>query len=263
MRLPLETELTNATAHSLYQWDRREYFAVDTKNYWTIHYRNRLETILRAMSDFVPAGGSILDIGCAQATASLLLAERGFKVTAVDANPESLQYAKLRYEFGDITFLCMDAMTLSLKGEFDAILLGEIVEHVPRPSVLVKECRDRLRRGGIICITTPNGLSLHNWLIPRYDPSMEETNRMNTSSGLGGRETHLFNFRPSQLRHLVLEAGLVIERWGFLNSYAVNPIGIHRVLPKQVAESINRLFSRLPVLCYYATMTLFIVARKP
>lgn len=263
MRLPSEKELSSATARKVYQWDVREYFAVDANRYWAIHYRNRLDTILRVVSELTPAGGSVLDIGCAQATASILLAERGFKVTAVDANPESIEYARLRVEFGDITFLCADATKLSLNGNFDAVLLGEVLEHVPRPGTLVQQCRDRLGEGGIIVITTPNGLSPHNWVLRNYDrQTMEAADRANMPSGLGGRETHLFCFRPNQLRDLVRRSGLLIERQELLNSYVINPIGLHRFLPLHAAERLNRFCSRMPLLASFTTMTQFIVARK-
>ncbi len=265
MRLPSVEELDTATALTLRRWDLREYFATDAKHYWAIHYWNRLETILRGVSEMVPAGGSILDIGCAQATASILLAERGFKVTAVEANSESIEYAKSRVEFGEISFICANATTnLSLEAPFDAILLGEVLEHVPRPGALVQRCRDMLRRGGIVVITTPNGLSPHNWLMPRYNPgTMEVPERANLPSGLGGRETHLFCFRPSQLRDLVRSRDLVIERHELLNSYVINPVGLHGVLPLPVAKRLNLLFSRIPLLASITTMTQFLVARKP
>jgi SAM-dependent methyltransferase len=264
MRLPLEDELNTVTGRVLRQWDLREYFASNAGHYWAIHYRNRLEAILRAVSDSVPAGGSVLDIGCAQATAAILLAERGFKVTAVEANPESIEYAKLRVEFGDISFVCTDATRLSLEGRFDAILLGEVVEHVPRPGALVQRCREMLSRGGIVVITTPNGLSPHNWVLPRYDPrTMEVPARANLPSGLGGRETHLFCFRPSQLRDLVRGRDLIVERHELLNSYIINPLGLHRILPLTAAERLNQSFSRVPFLATITTMTQFLVARKP
>jgi 2-polyprenyl-3-methyl-5-hydroxy-6-metoxy-1,4-benzoquinol methylase len=264
MRLPSEEELHTAGARTLRRWDLREYSAVDVRYYWSIHYRNRLDTILRAMSDLVPAGGSVLDIGCAQATASILLAERGFHVTAVEANLESIEYAKLRVQFGKISFICADATRLSLRAHFDAILLGEVLEHVPRPGTLMRSCRDMLRRGGVMVITTPNGLSPHNWLLPTYDSEkMETPDRENLPSGLGGRETHLFCMRPSQLRNLVRNSGLVIERYDLLNSYIINPLGLHRILPLSTAERLNRWFSQLPLLATVTTMTQFLVARKP
>jgi SAM-dependent methyltransferase len=237
---------------------------VDAKHYWAIHYRNRLETILRAVLDLVPSGGSVLDIGCAQATASILLAELGFKVVAVEANPESIEYAKLRVEFGDISFICGDATRLFLGEAFDAIMLGEVLEHVPRPGVLIQQCRDMLRGGGIVVITTPNGFSPHNWLLPHYDPgTMEEAARADLPSGLGGRETHLFCFRPSQLEALVRGRDLVIERRELLNSYVVSPLGLHRFLPLPAAMRLNRVFSRAPLVSTITTMTQFLVARKP
>lgn len=264
MRLPSTEELNSAISYRLRQWDAREYFAQDAKHYWTIHYRNRLNAILQAVSELTPAGGSVLDIGCAQATASILLAERGFKVTAVEANPESIEYAKKRVEFGDITFLCADATQLALVAGFDAILLGEVLEHVPRPGTLLKQCHAMLHRGGVVVITTPNGLSPHNWVLRRYDPqTMESPDRANVSSGLGGRETHLFCLRPNQLRSIVRGSGLVIERYELLNSYVVNPLGLHRILPLYVAQRLNRLFSRIPLFATFTTMTQFLVARKP
>jgi 2-polyprenyl-3-methyl-5-hydroxy-6-metoxy-1,4-benzoquinol methylase len=264
MRLPSEEELHTARARTLRRWDLREYFAVDPSYYWSIHYRNRLETILRTVLDLVPAGGSILDIGCAQATASILLAERGFKVTAAEASQESIEYAKLRVEFGKISFVCTDANSLSLEEEFDAVLLGELLEHVPRPGALIQQCRGMIRSGGLIVITTPNGLSPHNWLLPTYVPQIMETaNRANLPSGLGGRETHLFCFRPGQLKNLVRGSGLVIKRYELLNSYVINPLGLHRVLSLSAAERLNRWFSRTPVLANFTTMTQFLVAQNP
>ena len=263
MRLPSKTELKTETAREIYGWDIREYFATDPKHYWAIHYRNRLEHILQAMADFVPAGGTILDIGCAQATASLLLAERGFKITAVEANPESLEYARLRYESGDITFSCGAVMNLSLNEKFDAILLGEVLEHVPRPGTLLRQCRDWLNRIGIVVITTSNGLSPHNWVIPRYKASsIESPDRASVASGLGGRETHLFCFRPLSLRNLMQKNGYKIELQELLNSYFTNPIGLHKLLSLRLTEKFNRAFSRIPVLASFTTMTQFIVARK-
>ena len=263
MRLPSETELKTETAREIYKWDIREYFSTDPKHYWSIHYRNRLEHILQATDDFVPAGGSVLDIGCAQATASLLLAERGYRVTAIEANPESIDYAQLRYETGDINFLCEDAMQLSPDKKYDAILLGEVLEHVPRSGTLIGQCHGWLNRDGILVITTPNSLSPHNWMMPRYKSGeMESPNRAKVASGLGGRETHLFCFRPRQLQKLVRESGFVIIRQELLNSYFTNPIGLHRILPLPLTEKLNRSFSHVPFLASFTTMTQFIVARK-
>ena len=272
MRLPNESELTTETARALYQWDLRECFATDPRHWWTIHYRNRLDKILKTMSDFVPVGGQILDIGCAQATAALMLAERGFRVTAVDANQESLDYAQLRHESGDINFVCMDAMKLSLKGPFDAILLGEVIEHVPRPGTLLRECVEMLRPNGIIVVTTPNGRSLHNWRLPPYDESMEVEERADVPSGIGVGDgalaklepnpLHLFCFRRRQLSEVAVKCGLTLEHSELLNSYVVNPIQLHKILPLKITKWLNQICSQIPVLADFTTMALFVVGKK-
>lgn len=263
MKLPAESELKSSIAQELFRWDLREYFSKDSKNYWTLHYKNRLNCILQAISDFIPPGGKILDIGCSQATAAILLAERGYKVTAVDARPECIQYAKMRYEFGDCTFINGDATSLKLDHKFDAIILGEVIEHVPQPAKFIARCKELLRESGIIVLTTPNGLSPHNWLLRGYDPRlMESSEWADVQSGLGGRETHLFCFRPNQFASMLQRSGLKIERFKFLNSYIINPIGLHMFLPQQAIEKLNQTFSCLPILSKYFTMTLFAVARK-
>jgi 2-polyprenyl-6-hydroxyphenyl methylase/3-demethylubiquinone-9 3-methyltransferase len=220
-----------------------------------------------AIIEGVPPGGKVLDIGCAQATAAILLAERGYDVTAVDADPHCLEYARRRYEFGKCRFVCVDAVRaegLDVLGTgFDGVILGEVLEHVPRPRKLLQNCLRVLQPGGVLVITTPNGESPHNWLMRRYDPaSMEVPSRASTPSGLGGRETHLFNFQMRTLLALLQNCGFTIRRRAYLNSYIVNPVGLHRLLSQSAAAALNRFCARMPVLARYSTMTLFVVAQK-
>ena len=46
--------------------------------------------------------------------------------------------------------------------EFDTLIAGELVEHLKRPVVFVKEAQRVLKKGGIMVITTPNRGSLIN-----------------------------------------------------------------------------------------------------
>src|SRR5207342_664659 len=77
-------------------WDRRL-----TPQIWN-QYHNQLDYYLGIAGD-EPL--SVLDVGCAQGTLALLLAERGHHVTAVDIRPQFLDYAKSRHTHGDIRFL--------------------------------------------------------------------------------------------------------------------------------------------------------------
>jgi 2-polyprenyl-3-methyl-5-hydroxy-6-metoxy-1,4-benzoquinol methylase len=270
MKLPREDEATSLTARNLRRWDLREYFSRDPKDFQTIHYLNRLKTILDTVAHACTYRAAILDIGCAQGTAAILLAERGYRVVAVDADPECLRYAGLRYEFGDCSFVCADVNreggleSVAPGTEFDLVLLGEVLEHLPRPGTLLKTAATRLRPGGALIVTTPNGAAPHNWAFLGYDPhKMEAHDRSEMGSGLGARETHLFNFRMRTLLETIEAAGLRADRLEFVNSYVVNPIGVHRVLPVAAAATLNRVMSRVPLIREVFTMTLFVLARKP
>lgn len=267
MKLPSRSSLSNPTEEALWNWDTLEYFSPDPKAFWTIHYRNRLEVILSRIGSSVHPGGAILDVGCAQGTAALLLAERGYDVVAVDADPNCLRYARRRYESGNCRFICLDATAgiglQAIRREFDAILLGEVLEHVPRPRKLLVHCRERLHPGGRLFVTTPNGESPHNVRFKKYDPAiMEAPERDGIPSGLGGRETHLLNFRMQSLLALTRSCGFEVDHSSYLNSYVINPLGFHRFLSAAVITKLNRFCSRIPMIARFSTMTLFVAARK-
>lgn len=45
------------------------------------------------------------------------------------------------------------------EGTFDAILLGELIEHIEEPYKALKKCHKVLQKGGKLILTTPNPLS--------------------------------------------------------------------------------------------------------
>jgi hypothetical protein len=134
---------------------------------------------------------------------------------------------------------------------------------VPRPGSLIANCAEKIQPGGGLVISTPNGQSPHNWRFQRYDPMvMESSEREKMASGLGARETHLFNFRMRTLLELLRSRSFIIRRSAYLNSYVINPIGLHRALSATAAATLNRFCARLPGIARYSTMTLFVLAGK-
>src|SRR6185295_13416343 len=78
----------------------------------------------------------ILDVGCAQATLALLLAERGHRVCAMDIRQQFLDYAASRHEHGVIRFVCGNAIDAAPGGAFDLIFANQLVEHLVYPARL-------------------------------------------------------------------------------------------------------------------------------
>src|SRR5437764_15435882 len=72
------------------------------------HIWNQYHNLLNIYLRMAERGGrlAILDIGCAQASLALLLAERGHEVWAVDIRQPFLDIAASRYEKVDVHFIC-------------------------------------------------------------------------------------------------------------------------------------------------------------
>ena len=94
----------------------------------------------------------VADVGCAQATLALLLAEDGHDVTAVDLRQGFLDYAASRHENGTIRFLCGNALEMEPPGRFDVVFCNQLVEHVVYPERLVRGLAEWLRPGGRLVI---------------------------------------------------------------------------------------------------------------
>lgn len=139
-------------------WDRRL-----APHVWN-QYHNQLDIYLGLAGD---RPLDILDVGCAQGTLALLLAERGHRVTAVDLRQEFLTYAQSRHTHGDIRFHQANVLDEDVGGQYDLIFANQIVEHLVYPERLVERLKARMRPGGRLVMTTPNGDYLVNKL-PSY-----------------------------------------------------------------------------------------------
>jgi 2-polyprenyl-3-methyl-5-hydroxy-6-metoxy-1,4-benzoquinol methylase len=110
------------------------------------------------------AGSRVLDIGCSEGILELLLAREGFHVTGIDVNQDALQYAQdllaQENEFvaPRVTFILGDMNTAELGAEpFDTVIVGEVLEHLTNPGLMLRRAAASLRAGGRLVVTTPFG----------------------------------------------------------------------------------------------------------
>lgn len=262
MKLPEKDKLSKERYQDLYNWDTREYFANDCKSVQAVIYRGRLNKVINLIKELVPNGKRVLDIGCAQGNFSLLLAEAGYKVIGSDIEPEALEYARLKYEFGDCTFVVLNGRNLPFKNKFDAIILSEVLEHVTYPKEILLVCKAHLNKDGIIIIVTPNKLAPHNLPLLNYTKLRDKVEREdNDVRAFNSRwfVGHYFSFTAQELRKVLLECGFKILLFEFIHSYFVNPFNIHKLLPYNVTQKIDATACRIPYLKEYFTTTLFFV----
>lgn len=94
----------------------------------------------------------ILDVGCASGFLERELA--GFDIVAIEKDPVAAQAAEAfcrRVIVGDI-----EQLSLGFPEPFDIIILGDVVEHLARPEVLLQRLRACLHDHGMIIVSVPN-----------------------------------------------------------------------------------------------------------
>ncbi|MGD9502156.1 MAG: bifunctional 2-polyprenyl-6-hydroxyphenol methylase/3-demethylubiquinol 3-O-methyltransferase UbiG [Methyloceanibacter sp.] len=104
-------------------------------------------------------GLAVLDIGCGGGLVAEPLARLGAGVTGIDPAPENIEAAKAHAEGTglDITYRPVTAEDLAREGGgFDAVLLLEVVEHVPDVPLFLKAVAPLVKQGGVMILSTLN-----------------------------------------------------------------------------------------------------------
>ena len=119
-------------------------------------YTGLLEkSYLDELIDFLPKGGSVLDLGCGTGKPILeYLLNNGFKATGVDASAEMLTIAKANFPVTG--FILQDMRTLDLNKRFDAIIAWDSFFHLPivdQPGMFAI-FEKNLNPGGILLFTS-------------------------------------------------------------------------------------------------------------
>ena len=184
----------------------------------------------------------ILDVGCAQATLALILAEKGHKVWAMDIRQQFLDYAASRYEKGEIEFICGNAMEVNLDMKFDLIFANQIIEHLVYPIELVRRLKSLLNPGGRLVMTTPNAEYIKSDL-PGFTQLGDVRQYEHRQFSADGDE-HFFAYSMEELRDVFEKAGFerIIVR-SFDSPWITGHMKVrylHILLPPQVLRLLDR-----------------------
>ncbi len=111
------------------------------------------ERLLLALLLKAEPGRKVLNAGAGQGTFSQRLVERGFQVTSGDASEAAVAVLRERTG-GDVVQADVSALPFR-EQTFDAVVLGEVLEHVADDQAALAECRRVLVAGGVLAASVP------------------------------------------------------------------------------------------------------------
>ncbi|MBF0268007.1 MAG: methyltransferase domain-containing protein [Alphaproteobacteria bacterium] len=102
------------------------------------HPKHRITRYHDFFVDRIGGGERVLDVGCGKGALSFSLAtQAGAQVTGIDLSADNIATAKQRFKHASLSFLEGDALSALPEGRFDAVILSNVLEHLPeRPAFL-------------------------------------------------------------------------------------------------------------------------------
>lgn len=150
--IPSPAELKKVYEEEYYSTEKPDYF----KNYeedgewWNLSYDDRFDVFEANLS---PDCRRILDVGSGPGFFLRRAKERGWQALGIEPSRQAAEYSKslgldIREEF-------LAAETQGL-GQFDAVHMSAVLEHIPDPLGMLRIAHGLLSPGGMICVVVPN-----------------------------------------------------------------------------------------------------------
>lgn len=219
----------------------RQFFHPMRRKPGPFSYHLRLHKVVSAFQEYLKPSSEVADVACAAGNFALTLAEKGFKVTAVDLLEDLLDYAKKKHTSGEIKFVKCNLMDYRHPHPIDGILMGEVIEHVAWPEQLIESAKQNLKTGGIFVVTTPNGEYGGNDL-PTFS-QIGDRSKFEAEQFHHGH--HLFLYTPGELKSLLEKGGFEVLRVEVFNSHYLTKNVLRWLVPFEALIKLDGLFSEV------------------
>ena len=162
---------------------------------------NRLKYILSPQFDIYEVlgkvvNGNVADIGCGTGFGTHLLTARADKVYGYEIDKNAIKFAERVFPFDKLFFSYGD-ITKGIFGEYDFVIMVDVLEHIKNDKKALENVRGMLTKGGKLILSTPNRLS-------RYRKA----------------DTHYREYSPDELKTLLQGVFNSVE----LRNHALEPL---------------------------------------
>jgi ubiquinone/menaquinone biosynthesis C-methylase UbiE len=139
-------------------------------------YRTRQATVLDWIDGLgLEPSSQMLEVGCGAGFLSIALAQRGFRLHAIDSVEAMVSLASQHAVDAQLTHLLSlglgDVNCLAFgDSAFDLVVALGVIPWLERPELAMQEIARVTKPGGYVLLTTDNWAALINWLDPVYHP---------------------------------------------------------------------------------------------
>jgi SAM-dependent methyltransferase len=182
------------------------YHEVEKEHFW---FRARRKYICDLVDQY-PRSSSILDIGSSSGILLNELADMGFEkdnLFGIDISEAAIENCKKN---GIKNCYLMDAGNISLDRKFDIIIASDCLEHIENDRKALTDWSNLLSASGVLIVFVPAFMSLWS--------SHDEANM------------HFKRYKLGQLRSIISDTGLQIERASYWNFFLFLPVLIARII---------------------------------
>ena len=245
MKLPSKEECKdNPLLNLIREDDKKQFLCTRWGANQKFLTRRRILTAFELMKKYLPDNKDIpiADFASGSGTMGLLFAEEGYEVDFLDNETTFFEYIKYKATHGKFNFIPGDSSKYKSEKKYFGIFFGEGIEHMPDPLVTLKNLRENLATGGIICLTTPNG-DYHGCEEPSWEEVKNNPERNLKLANNWGN--HVCEFRFRELKELVREAGFSLMEHKPINSHQLSRSSfLRRVLPDKILWRLDDYFSK-------------------
>ena len=114
------------------------------------------------LAERVPEGAAaVLDVGCSRGATAPALRARGVRFLA-GIEPDAEDAAAAAEVYDEVLCARLESVAADFGGRFDAVLFGDVLEHLEDPSEALVRVRPWLAPGGVVVASVPN---LGHWAV--------------------------------------------------------------------------------------------------